>query len=280
MPRGYGDAPTVSLPRPGPALRGVMLALFSVWLAFAIGLNWAGAPASLFAALCGNTSAILHGQVWRLFTAPFMHEVRHDVSHVLWVLIGLYFLGPSLESHLGSGRFLRFLGLSAVLSYVVQMVVEVLLPPGLAARLVPEYWFGAVPVLSAVSVAWALSFRRGTINLMFVLPVSSRALIYIVLGVNLMYLIAGAGGPEGQIAPFGGMLSGWLLSGSPSPLRRAWLKLRLAQLDAEARREADARKKRIGRAGFQVIEGGKSETSDDGPASGDGRKGPNGGWLN
>jgi len=279
MPRGSSDAPSVGLPRPGPALRGVLLALGAVWLAFAIGLNWAGAPDSLFMALCGNTSAILHGQVWRLFTAPFMHEIRHNVGHVLWVGLGLYFLGPSLESGFGSARFLRFLGGSALLSYVVQMLVEVALPAGLAARLVPEYWFGAAPVLSAVSVAWALTFKGRTLNLMFVVPVTSRGLIIFVLLMNLMYLLAQAIAPEGQIAPFGGMLAGWLLSGSPSPLRRAWLKLKLAQLDAEARREADARKKRVARSGFEVIEGGKAEPDDDGNGSPSG-KGPNGGWLN
>ena len=280
MARGYSDAPTAGLPRPGPALRGVLVALLAVWLAFAIGLNWAGAPDSLFLALCGNTSAILHGQVWRLFTAPFLHEIRHNIGHVLWALLGLYFLGPSLESHFGSARFLRFLGGSAVMSYGLQMLVELLLPASLAARLVPDYWFGSVPVLSAVSVAWALSFKGRSLNLMFVVPVTSRGLIIFVLLMNLMYLIALAGGPEGQIAPFGGMLAGWLLGGSPSPFRRAWLKVRLAQLDAEARREAGARKKRVSRAGFQVIEGGKSDETDDVPPSGGGKKGPKGGWLN
>lgn len=265
----------MGLPRPGPALRGVLLTLGAVWLAFAIGLNWAGAPDSLFRALCGNTDAILHGQVWRLFTAPFMHEIRANIGHVLWVGLGLYFLGPSLESQLGSGRFLRFLGGSAVLSYVVQMVAELALPAGIVARLVPDFWFGATPVLSAVSVAWALTFKGARMNLMFVIPVSSRGLLVFVLLMNLMYLIAQAMPAEGLIAPFGGMLAGWLLSGSPSPLRRAWLKLRLAQLDAEARREADARKKRVARGGFEVIEGGKSDGDD-----GRGGKGPNGGWLN
>jgi membrane associated rhomboid family serine protease len=275
MPRGFGDAQSVGLPKPGPALRGVLLTLGAVWLAFAIGINWAGAPDSLFLALCGNTPAILHGQVWRLFTAPFMHEIRANVGHVLWVGLGLYFLGPSLETQLGSGRFLRFLGASAVLSYVVQMLAELALPAGLAARLVPDYWFGATPVLSAVSVAWALTFKSARMNLMFVVPVTSRGLLVFVLLMNLMYLIAQAMPSEGLIAPFGGMFAGWLLSGSPSPLRRAWLKLRLAQLDAEARRESDARKKRVSRAGFEVIEGGKSDGN--GERSG---KGPNGGWLN
>jgi hypothetical protein len=91
-----------------------------------------------------------------------------------------------------------------------------------------------------------------------------------------MYLIAQVAAPEGLVSPFGGMLAGWLFgSGSPSPLRRAWLKLRLAQLDAEARREADARKRRVEKSGLQVLEGGRSRDSDD-----DETKKPPGGWLN
>ncbi len=286
MPRGPADVQTMGLPRPGRGLRGVLLAIFAVWLAFALGINWAGAPVSLFAALCGNTTAILHGQVWRLVTAPFMHEVSGNIGHVLSPLLGLYFLGPSLETHWGTGRFLRFLAGSAVLAYVLQMLVEQLLPASIAGRLVPEYWFGAMPVVSAVSVAWALSFRGRTINLMFLIPITSTGLIVFVLLLNVMYLIANAGGPDGQIAPFGGMLAGYLLGGgSPSPLRRVWLKLKLAQLDAEARREADARKRRVSKAGFEVIEGGKAERTDEsGSGSGNGnggsKKGPDGGWLN
>jgi membrane associated rhomboid family serine protease len=258
MARGFGDATTTAgIPRPGPALRGVLIALLAVWLIFALGINWAGAPESLFYALAGNTSLILRGEVWRLFTAPFLHVPSGSISHILMTLLGLFFLGPSLESRWGPAKFLRFLG-------------------G-AARLVPAYWFGAGPVVSAVSVAWALSFRGRTVNLMFVLPVSSRGLIIFVLLVNVMFLIAGAGGPDGLVAPFGGMLAGWLLgSGSPSPLRRAWLKLRLAQLDAEARREAQSRKRQRSASGFKVIEGGKSKDDSDSGA----KKDPNGGWLN
>ena len=119
-------------------------------------------------------------------------------------------------------------------------------------------------MLSAVSIAWALTFRGRTINLMFVIPVTTRGLIIFVVLMNVMYLIAQVAAPEGLVAPFGGMLAGWLFgSGSPSPLRRAWLKLRLAQLDAEARREADARKKRVAKSGLQVLEGGRGRDAED-----------------
>jgi hypothetical protein len=36
--------------------------------------------------------------------------------------------------------------------------------------------------------------------------------------------------PEGVVAPFGGVAAGLLFSGTPSPLRRAWLHLKLAVL--------------------------------------------------
>jgi len=252
------------------------LGLFAIWLAFAVGLNWGGASPAIFELLCGNTERILHGEIWRLFTAPLLHIPSGTISHILFTLLGLYFLSPSLEREWGPKRFLRFLGGSAVFAYAFQMVVELALPATVAEKVVPSMWFGAGAVVSAVSIAWALTFRGRTINLMFVIPVTTRGLLIFVVLMNVMYLIAQVAAPEGLIAPFGGMLAGWLFgSGSPSPLRRAWLKLKLAQLDAEARREADARKQRVAKSGLQVLEGGRGRDSDD-----DEPKKPPGGWLN
>ena len=273
MARGYSDAPSLTFPRPGRALRGVLIGLLAIWVVFAVGLNWGGASPAIFEAFCGDTSRILQGEIWRLFTAALLHA-PNTVSHVLFTLLGLYFLSPSLEREWGPKRFLKFLGGSAVFAYGLQMVVELLLPASVSGKLVPPLWFGAGAVVSAVSIAWALTFRGRTINLMFVIPVTSRGLIIFVVAVNVMYLMAMEKGPAGNIAPFGGMLAGWLFgSGSPSPIRRAWLKLRLARLDAEARREADARKKRVAKSGLQVFEGGRGQGDED-------AKKPPGGWLN
>ena len=253
-----------------------MIAIGAIWLAFAIGLNWAGASPELFWALCGNTEKILHGEVWRLFTAPWMHLPVGSFWHVFTAEIGLYFLGSSLEERWGGARFAKFLFFAALLGYLTQMLAGIVLPASLDIAPVNAYWFGADPVIEATAIAWALSFRGRQVRLFFVLPVSSTGLILFVVGATVASLLVKSQAPSGLVAPFGGMLAGWLFgSGSPSPLRRLWLKLRLAQLDAEAKREAQARKARAARSGLKVISGGGGTDSEDEP-----KRGGDGRWLN
>ncbi len=259
-PVSNSDTLQAALPRPGKVLRVVLIALLVIWITFAVGLNWAGASRSVFDSLCGSTPRILQGEVWRLFTAPLMHEPSGTIGHIFSSLLGLYFLSPSLESRWGSQRFGVFLLLSAVTAYGVQMAFELILPASVATRLVPnEYWYGALPIAEAVSIAWALSFRGRTLQLLFV-PITSNQLIVLVVVFNVMFVLAGSASPSGLIAPFGGMLAGWAFGGgTPSPARKLWLKLRLAQLDVEARNEARARRQRVDKAGFRVISGGRDD---------------------
>jgi membrane associated rhomboid family serine protease len=270
-----------AFPRPGKTLRVVLISVFTVWLAFAVGLNWAGASESVFFALCGNTERILHGEVWRLFTAPWLHMPSGTIGHVVSALLGLYFLSPALESRWGSARFARFLLLAALSAYGTQMLAELVLPSSLALRIAAPggYFYGALPVVEAIAIAWALSFRGQTVRLLGVFPITSNQLILIVIATSLMYVVAAAQGPSGLISPFGGMFAGWLFGGgSPSPFRRYWLQLRLAKLDAEARKEAKDRKRRAEKSGLRVITGGRENDKgeDKEPESRD----RDGRWLN
>lgn len=267
---GGSSAHAMALPKPGRALKAVLLTLLGVWLMFAVALNWGDAGPEIFQALVGNTDAILSGQVWRLITAPLLH-MTNDPWHVVSVLLGLYFLTPSLEQRWGGRRLIGFLMLSAVVAYSCQLLAELLLPQAIAGRLSAGYWFGAVPVIEAVAVAWALHFRGQTVRLFFVLPVTTNGLLAFVIGFSVLRLIAVQQTPEGLISPFGGMLAGWLWgAGTPSPARRLYLKFRYAQLEREAARERQ--QKRGKRAPFSVIEGGRSRRGD--------KNGPGGTYLN
>lgn len=248
--------PEWSLEKPGPVLRVVMIGLFVIWLVFALAMNWGGVSPAPLAALILDPGALGRLELWRFLTAPLVHD-PNSVGHILSVEIGLFFLGPSLESRFGSVRFARFLLLSALLAYGLQAGIQALLPSTLAHKLGGSVQFGAMPVVEAIAIAWACSFRGRTVNLFFVLPVSSRGLVLFVVGFSVLTLIAGQMSPSGHLALFAGMGLGWLLGGgTPSPLRRAYLQYKLGALDREAGRES---KKKPRRTDLKVITGGKRD---------------------
>lgn len=271
------DRTPLGLQRPGRVVSGLMIGLFGVWLGLALGVNFLGLSPAILEWLVGDTEAVLRGEVWRFATAPLVHVTSGSIGHIVSSLLGLLFLAPSLETEWGPRRFLGFVGASALIAYGVQFVWAITVPAALAARTAPEVWFGFMPVITALSVAWALSFQGREIRLFLVLPVSSRALLWIVIGMNLLAFVALSGSPAGPIAPLGAMLSGWLLGGgTPSPLRRWWLRARLRRLDAEVERERKERQARVARSGLRVIDGG----SRDEPPPSSPRRRPGGEWLN
>jgi hypothetical protein len=121
--------------------------------------------------------------------------------------------------------------------------------------------------------------------------VTSRTLLAFVVGTSVLAVIALSELPSGLIAPFGGMVAGWLLGGgTQSPLRRWWLRGKLARAERELSQEKRRRLRRVEAAGFRVIDGGgasaesdegeeASPTSTRGPG-GNGARGPDGNLLN
>jgi membrane associated rhomboid family serine protease len=250
-----------ALPRPGPILRVVLIGLFALWLVFALGLNWADVSSAPFLALTAEQTGLLHGQVWRLLTAPLLHA-PNAVGHILSALLGLYFLGAALEGRFGRRRFATFLAWAAVVPYAVQALLLLVLPDALGQKLVPPAPFGAMPAVEAVAIAWAYSFRGQTVNLFFVLPVTSTGLVWFVVGFSILALIAGETPPSGHLALFAGMAVGYLLGGgTPSPLRRFYLAQRVRNLDREV--DGERARRRRGAGGLRVLPGGRSGTDRD-----------------
>lgn len=257
--RDYGQVgPTIQ--RPSRALGLVMLSLVGIWLAFALAINWGPASAKIgsievFKLLAGDTTLVTKGQIWRLLTAPLMHD-PYSPSHILATVIGLFFLAPALESNWGTPRLLRFLAVSVVFAYAVQWVLDLIMPNAVGEQLVPTLWYGSLPALEAVAIAFALSMRSSNVLLFFVLPVGSRGLIIATIGISVALVVVKAIGPSGAIAPFAGMLAGWLFGGgTPSPARRWWLRWRLKRLESEVTVERQRRRAAAKRR-FEVLPGG------------------------
>jgi membrane associated rhomboid family serine protease len=273
----YSDAPS-GFPRPGRVVKIAMSVVTGLTLAFAVGMNWAGVSADTFELFCGNTLAILHGQVWRLFTASLMQSPV-SLWPLLSLLMSLYFFGVPLEQQWGERRFARFLLGLVILPSLLQALCDIALPPSVNRYLIPAFWFGGLAISSGLAVAWALTNRGAVVRLYGVLPITPGMVIGLAVGTPFVYLLFRSLPPEGIPGALAGCFVGWLLGAStPSPLRRYWLKFRIGRLDAEVAREAAQRKKRVERSRLKVIEGGLAKP--DSPADGEKGRGPDGRWLN
>jgi membrane associated rhomboid family serine protease len=217
--------PALSLPKPGRGLKVVLLVLFAVGAAQSLlgtnpialqALAWLGCDAQLVA----------HGQVWRLVTAGLLSDPR-SISPLLFSLVGLYFFSTELEERWGTARFVRFLVSTTALSYAIAVAVDLLGPASIDA-LHQEMLVGAYAMTSAAMVAWSQMNAQTPVRLFYLVPMTGRTIFWLT--------VAGAAwcayspGSEGPVAPLGGVVAGMVLAGSPSPLRKAYLRLKLGYL--------------------------------------------------
>jgi membrane associated rhomboid family serine protease len=246
----------VGFPKPGRALTAAMATVFGVWLLSALLVNWGEVGAGALGWLVGSTD-VFRGQVWRLVTGPLVHQWSGNgaTSHMLSTVMGLYFLGASLEAKWGGRRFLLFVLASAVVGSLAQLVAGLLVP-----AFAKPMFFGGLGYVDAVAVAWALSFRDQQVRLFFVLPVTGRGLLLFIVGLNVLYAVAFEQKHEGIATPFGGMLAGWL-GADGSPLRRAYLRWRFKGLQAQSEHLRGLRTaSRDERPKLRVIDGGARKT--------------------
>jgi membrane associated rhomboid family serine protease len=145
-------------------------------------------PVSVFKAL----------QVWRLVGYQFLHG---NGWHIFGNMLGLFFLGPTLERHWGSRRFLLFYlgcGVAAGLFYIFLVATGVL---GVG------YLVGASGAILGMLVACAILFPQFVVFiLLFPVPIRVAAVGLMLLYVfNVAMLGSNAGG---DAAHLGGMAAG------------------------------------------------------------------------
>jgi|HubBroStandDraft_5_1064220.scaffolds.fasta_scaffold98007_2 membrane associated rhomboid family serine protease len=260
-----GPQLSVAFPRPGRALWSVLIAMAALGIVTALLSTWGGGASVVFSWLVYYPSHALW-QPWRLLTSGLLTSPE-SWGHLLFALVGLYFLGAPLEKRWGAWRFVRFLALSVILGNLTTMLVERLFGDAVPERFHPAFVFGPAAAITAIAVAWAREYSDSTVQLFMVLPIRGRVLLWITIGFCVLDLVYPAGMPEGVVAPFGGLVAGLLFGGSPSLARTTWLHLRLALLrrqsttvrvDDMLSRKAP-RRPRPGAPPLRVVPGGLEE---------------------
>ena len=140
-------------------------------------------------------------QFWRYFGYQFLHL---DGWHLFGNMLGLYFLGPTLERHWGSRKFLWFYlgcGVAGGLCYPVLVNLGVL---GGSAGLI-----GASGAILGMLAACAILFPQFVVFI-FLFPVPIRVAAIGLIIVSVAVVLTKGQNAGGEAAHFGGMVAGAL----------------------------------------------------------------------
>ncbi len=141
-------------------------------------------------------------QVWRLVTFQFLHA---GTFHLLFNMIGLYFLGPTLEQSWGSKKFLAFYLICGAVGGLLYVVTS-------AAGLFGEDPFplvGASGGVLGLLVACAILFPHFVIILLF-FPVPIRFAAILLTIVYVLSILGGESNAGGDLCHLGGMATGFI----------------------------------------------------------------------
>jgi hypothetical protein len=121
------------------------------------------------------------GQAWRLATWSFFDL---DGLSLLFALFLVFLLGRDLCYAWGGLRFLAFwLGMTAATGAGVTLLGWIW------PEVLRSHYLTPWPVAEALTVAWALTYPSRTILFGFVLPVQGMKIIYLSLGITVVYAL-------------------------------------------------------------------------------------------
>ena len=186
--------PGVQLRAPRSMVVTIIIINVAVWLANYVFTNQSD---SIMYTLSANVYSLIRPWMWwQLVTSGFAHAPK-DINHILFNMLGLFFLGRYVEQLLGRWEFLRFyltaivVGCVAHLARVYFTVPEVLGPNG-AAALNPNLNPWAVPLLGASAgvtatvMLFIFNFPKVRLLLFFAIPVPAWLVGVIVVVSDMM----------------------------------------------------------------------------------------------
>ncbi|MEJ2238384.1 MAG: rhomboid family intramembrane serine protease, partial [Gemmatimonadales bacterium] len=127
-------------------------------------------------------------QPWSIITYMFLHG---SIMHLLFNMLGLYFLGPRLEARLGGRQFLSLYFVSGVMAAAVSVVFT-------RAPII-----GASGAVFGVLLGYARYWPRDRLYLMGIVPVEVRALVIVLTVASLFFGFTGGGGNIAHFAHLG-----------------------------------------------------------------------------
>jgi membrane associated rhomboid family serine protease len=158
-------------------------------------------------------------QVWRFVSFQFLH---YNFVHLLFNMLGLWFVGGLVEQYLGFKRYAAFYLVCGIFGAILYLALnfmgyvltdllgfEHLRLPGLLFNDIYTPLIGASAGVFGVLVAAAFIEPRAIVYVMFAIPMRLRTAVYLLMTITLVNLLAGKHNAGGEAAHVGGALAGY-----------------------------------------------------------------------
>lgn len=259
--------PNLMIPRPTPAVIGLMIGLTACY-GLQLVLLRTGFADAVNALMLVPEQVVFRGRVWQLFTTMLLHSPG-SVGHLLNNLLMLWLFGTTLERARGKRWLLTsflYCGLAGAVLTVLFGGAFALALPGTAPA---SIWYspvvGASGAILGLLLAWIGIHWGQTIHLFLLGAIRAETFGAIVVVIEILVALSYDG--TSSTSHFGGMAMGFLIGRGMFPPKG--LRKQLAQ------RRHKKTQERLRQ--FEVIEGGRQGPRDDDDTAGPpiwGGKGP------
>lgn len=216
-----------------PLTRGVkwlLIANVSIWLVFQVlAEGFGGLHVTGFLGLI--PIKLVDGfYIWQLVTYMFLHAL--DVTHILFNMLMLWWLGSELEQRWGTKFFLTYYfvtGIGAGLLYVIGLWIYAIASGKIVSLGIPV--IGASGAIFGLMLAYGILFGERTVHFMMMFPMQAKYFVLILGAIQVVSLLTTGvrGGEVAYLAHLGGLVSGflylrgrawWNQRGAPGKARR------------------------------------------------------------
>lgn len=198
-PIGFGVSLT-------PVGKAMLIGYAAIYIAELLLEHWLAVPIFRWLALGPLGSGTF--RIWQLLTHAVIHDPGAPIGFLINGLI-FYFFAGTVESALGTRRFIRLYAIAAMGGAVIGLLFS-----ALSAFRAP--FAGMMPSLLSLIVIFGLLHPESTILLMFVLPVKAKFISYATIAVTALTFLAKAN-PYGAYH-LGGIFMAYLYFRPPAHL--------------------------------------------------------------
>lgn len=194
-----------------PVVKKLLIINVAIWFVFQVILeNFFHLPFTPYFSLIPNR-VVFDFWIWQPVTYMFLHGL--NVTHILFNMLMLWFMGGELELKWGSKKILRYYlttGVGGGLIYIVGHLLYALVtgsPGGMGIPVV-----GASGALFGLMLAWGLLFGERTIYFMMMFAMKAKVFVLILAAIQISSLLTTTlrGSEVAYLAHLGGLLAGFI----------------------------------------------------------------------